>query len=165
MHPMTSSTSPMLAMRLIQRLKRKQTRRPNAFTLVELLVVVAIVGILSAVALPNFLSQTDKAKATEAKTNITSTLKQAHAKFLEDGAAPESTNTNMNSTYGTPTDDTTKFNYEQVSWSSPVWTIKAVGNKSDSGLEKKELDGCVNFNTGIVDIQTQLDSSTAVKCS
>ena len=165
MHPMTSSTSPMLAMRLIQRLKRKQTRRPNAFTLVELLVVVAIVGILSAVALPNFLSQTDKAKATEAKTNITSTLKQAHAKFLEDGAAPESTIANMNSNYGTPTNGTTKFNYEQVSWSTPVWTIKAVGNSNDSGLEDKELDACVNFNTGIIDIQSQLDSSTAVSCS
>ena len=162
---MTSSTSPTLALRLIQRLKKKQAETSNAFTLVELLVVVAIVGILSAIALPNFLAQTDKAKATEAKTHMASTLKQAHAKFLEDGAAPESTNTNMNSTYGTPTDDATKFNYEQVSWSSPVWTIKAVGNSTDSGLENKELDGCVNFNTGIVDIQTELDSSTAVSCS
>ena len=165
MHTMTSSTSPMLAMRLIQRLKRKQARTPNGFTLVELLVVVAIVGILSAVALPNFLSQTDKAKATEAKTNITSTLKQAHAKFLEDGAAPESTIANMNSNYGTPTNGTTKFNYEQVSWSTPVWTIKAVGNSTDSGLDGKEIDGCINFNTGVVDIQSQLDSSTAVSCS
>lgn len=165
MHTMTSSTSPMLAMRLIQRLKRKQARTPNGFTLVELLVVVAIVGILSAVALPNFLSQTDKAKATEAKTNITSTLKQAHAKFLEDGAAPESTIANMNSNYGTPTNGTTKFNYEQVSWSTPVWTIKAVGNSNDSGLDGKEIDGCINFNTGVVDIQSQLDSSTAVSCS
>ena len=155
----------MLALRLVQRLKRQQAKTPNAFTLVELLVVVAIVGILSAIALPNFLAQTDKAKATEAKTHMASTLKQAHAKFLEDGAAPETTNANMNSTYGTPTDGDTKFNYEQVSWSSPVWTIKAVGNSTDSGLENKELDGCVNFNTGIVDIQTELDSSTAVSCS
>ena len=162
---MTSSTSPTLALRLIQRLKKKQAETSNAFTLVELLVVVAIVGILSAIALPNFLAQTDKAKATEAKTHMASTLKQAHAKFLEDGAAPESSNTNMNSTYGTPTDGDTKFDYEQVSWSSPVWTIKAVGNSNDSGLENKELDGCVNFNTGIVDIQTELDSSTAVSCS
>jgi type IV pilus assembly protein PilA len=162
---MTSSTSPTLALRLIQRLKKKQAETSNAFTLVELLVVVAIVGILSAIALPNFLAQTDKAKATEAKTHMASTLKQAHAKFLEDGAAPETTNANMNSTYGTPTDGDTKFNYEQVSWSSPVWTIKAVGNSTDSGLENKELDGCVNFDTGIVDIQSALDSTTAVSCS
>ena len=64
--------------------------------MVELMIVVAIVGILSAVALPNFLSQTDKAKATEAKTNLATTLKAAHAKFLEDGVAPSSTNATMN---------------------------------------------------------------------
>ena len=152
-------------MRLIQRLKKQQAKSPNAFTLVELLVVVAIVGILSAIALPNFLAQTDKAKATEAKTHLASTLKQAHAKFLEDGEDPESAIADMNSTYGTPDDDDTKFNYEQVSFSSPVWTIKAVGNSNDSGLDGKELDGCVNFDTGIVDIQSQLDSTTAVSCS
>ena len=161
---MTSSTSPKLALRLIQRLKQQPKSR-NAFTLVELLVVVAIVGILSAIALPNFLAQTDKAKATEAKTHLASTLKQAHAKFLEDGEDPESAIADMNSTYGTPDDDDTKFNYEPVTFSSPVWTIKAVGNSNDSGLDGKELDGCVNFNTGIVDIQSQLDSTTAVSCS
>ena len=161
---MTSSTSPKLALRLIKKLKKQQAKSPNAFTLVELLVVVAIVGILSAIALPNFLAQTDKAKATEAKTHLASTLKQAHAKFLEDGEDPESAIADMNSTYGTPDDDDTKFNYEQVSFSSPVWTIKAVGNSNDSGLDGKELDGCVNFDTGIVDIQSQLDSTTAVSC-
>ena len=162
---MTSSIRTKLTLRLIEGLKRPKAITTKAFTLVELLVVVAIVGILSSVALPNFLSQTDKAKATEAKTNIASTLKQAHAKFLEDGTAPSSAIADMNSNYGTPTNDTTLFNYEQVNWSDPVWTIKAVGNDTDSGLEDKELDGCVNFNTGIVDIQSQLDSSTAVSCS
>ena len=162
---MTSSIRTKLTLRLIEGLKRPKAITTKAFTLVELLVVVAIVGILSSVALPNFLSQTDKAKATEAKTNIASTLKQAHAKFLEDGTAPLNAIADMNSNYGTPTNDTTLFNYEQVSWSDPVWTIKAVGNDTDSGLEDKELDGCVNFDTGVVDIQSQLDSSTAVSCS
>ena len=137
----------------------------QGFTLVELMIVVAIVGILSAVALPNFLSQTDKAKATEAKTNLATTLKAAHAKFLEDVVAPSSTNATMNSNYGTPEDDETKFNYEQVSWSDPVWTIKAVGNDTDSGLTDKELDACVNFDTGKVDVQSALDSTTAVDCT
>ena len=151
-------------LRLVQRLKRRQAKRPNAFTLVELLVVVAIVGILSAVALPNFLTQTDKAKATEAKTSIASTLKQAHAKFLEDGEDPKNEIADMNSNYGTPTNDTTKFNYAEEDWSNPVWTIKATGNANDSGLKDKTLEGCVNFNTGIVDIQSQLNSSTDPDC-
>ena len=63
-------------------LKESHIKKANsAFTLVELMVVVVIVGILSAIALPNFLKQTDKAKATEAKQNIASTLKQAQAQF------------------------------------------------------------------------------------
>ena len=168
MHTMTSSTSPMLAMRLIQRLKRKQTRRPNAFTLVELLVVVAIVGILSAVALPNFLSQTDKAKATEAKTQISSTLKQAHAKYLEDGATPETVIANMTSNYGTPADDTTLFNYAETTpdFTDPVYTVVATANGTDNGLGTKEIQGCVNFDTGLVKVGSNLaDSATAVDCT
>ena len=154
MQTMTSSTSPMLALRLIERLKTRQARTPNAFTLVELLVVVAIVGILSAVALPNFLSQTDKAKATEAKTNISSTLKQAHAKFLEDGNAPMKDA--MTDNYGTPEKDKTNFNYAESSFSSNIWTVEATGNSNDSGLKGKKLRGCVNFDTGKIDIGSKL---------
>ena len=42
----------------------------------------------------NFLTATDKAKATEAKTMIAATLKQAHALFLENGEDPQNTEHN-----------------------------------------------------------------------
>lgn len=68
-------------------INRKKSRNllEKGFTLVELMIVIVIVGILSAVALPNFLSQTDKAKATEAKSVSSSYLKQIYAAYQEGG--------------------------------------------------------------------------------
>lgn len=62
-----------------------QKKGDEGFTLIELLVVIIIIGILSAIALPSFLSQANKAKLTEAKTTLSGATTEQKVLYNDGG--------------------------------------------------------------------------------
>ncbi|QNI49232.1 type IV pilin protein [Synechococcus sp. A15-60] len=138
-------------------LNRKKGRNllEKGFTLVELMIVIVIVGILSSVALPNFLSQQDKAKATEGTTTLSSILKTAYADYQADNSATDASTAATVAIAGA-----NKVNFDYAH--SPVTTgdtirVLATGK---AGLEDKgNLGGCVKLTTGEIKISKSLDTA------
>ena len=149
--------------------KKGQHALEKGFTLVELMIVIVIVGILSAVALPNFLSQTERAKGTEATSKLSGLLKEAHAEYQLAGT--ESAAVTAMATSITNANAGSIFTYAITAGTGEITgtaTAHNSGTNFDASIADKLIHGCVNVSTGKTDISSRLlasGTSTDVSCS
>ena len=136
----------------------------KGFTLVELMIVIVIVGILSAVALPNFLSQTERAKTTEATSKLSALLKEAHTEYQLEGTEAAAVTALENSGSSVPNANSGSiFTFDLTAGTGEI-TGTATANASsasnyDASITGQLIHGCVNVTTGKIDISSRLLAS------
>ena len=76
-------------------IKRINGKYSKGFTLIELMIVIAIIGILAAIAIPNFLAYRDKAFCGQGEHDATNTLASLSSYFADPDHTSVPTITNL----------------------------------------------------------------------
>jgi len=155
-------------------LKKIKPNTIRGFTLTELLATVVIVGILSSIALPNYVNQVNRSRQNEAASTI-SQIQTTIASYADEfGVLPESW-AELNDTSAVMTDDgpTTKDNLQAITLSGGyydveiepdgnLFTIKATRDDEPN----LNIVACVNLTNGASGINqgTKTAAASAPNC-
>ncbi len=108
---------------MISTLRKRLRREEKGFTLIELLVVVIILGILTAIAIPSYLSFTSRAKTSAAQANLRSFIPDVESYFADNGTYANMTVANLKSTYDQSLNESV---YSVISAAATTYCVSAL---------------------------------------
>lgn len=109
----------------------------KGFTLIELMIVVVIIGILAALAIPRFMRSTTKAKQSEARQllkqvyTMQRAYRQENDNYACNGAVASATAPAAFAVLGVDIGSTARFTYTMTSATQNAFTCTATANLDD----------------------------------
>ena len=150
--------------------KNIPSQKTRGFTLTELLTTVAIVGILSSVALPNFVNQVNRTRQNEAASTI-SQIQTTIASYADEFGVLPTSWSELNDTSAVMTDNGPAFsdNFDQITLAGGYYDVVISNNDNLFTITATREDepnlnviACVNLTNGASGINQGTQNATAL---